>query len=33
VIGLVLALLLTVAAIIIVWKLSRLIRRVFRRAA
>jgi hypothetical protein len=33
VIGLVLALLLTVAAIVIIWKLSRLIRRVFHRAA
>src|SRR5215467_12307511 len=32
-IGLVLALVLTVAAVAIIWKLSRLIRRVFRRAA
>lgn len=32
-VGLVLALLLTIAAIVIVWKLSRLIRRVFHRAA
>jgi Domain of unknown function (DUF4126) len=32
-VGLVLALLLTIAAIVIIWKLSRLIRRVFHRAA